>query len=503
VTSHQSQIFRNFFTFEHDTMLAAGGTGPTFGRSITQYEIRKRRDVKNLSSYLGYVLMMKQRIMIIPHTTYTPGLMSTSSYTNYPAILVNKLDISANTGANIVLQQMFPKTLNSQVSTATSTDQQDSSGTSYQNTAGSSSSNVNTFGIGVSGGIFGDLPVATLSLEYSHTWEKSHMKSSTQGSSTGAAHSFGDSATMSIKDWSSYGYLDDMATSPAWIWGQSYPWDVILYNQTSDGTHANLPQFVSNRMVSGNMILPPSQLSLFGLDFIMTAGWIIDFPEGVTENETVTIQHTTTYYTASHSNNSGELSATLQTRSEASEVIYSPDALDLSTYALEPILSPAKSNGAAIGFLANSFTYPPKSTSDSFKIVSPAGNLQMTGKGFGSPMTTTFTEPVSLTFTFKITDTSNDYSLLVMHWIGKDSGPVELRWTVNGQWKGLVLVSDAEGSGGQNNVSSIVLRNTDFTSISFHDYLVVGANTVEVEIVPVNNGGNSSYTLFAAAIGDA
>ena len=61
-------------------------------------------------------------------------------------------------------------------------------------------------------------------------------------------------------------------------------------------------------------MLPPSELSLFGIDFSSTASWLIDFfPDGVTENETLQIEHETTLYTASHALSGKTLTAQLQT----------------------------------------------------------------------------------------------------------------------------------------------------------------------------------------------
>lgn len=95
MTDTSTQVFRNYYTFENDLSLTNDASGVRFGRSITQYEIRRRRDVKNLDSIMGYVLMMKQRIIIPSTTNYQPGTRSQSSYKNYPAILSNKVTLKA------------------------------------------------------------------------------------------------------------------------------------------------------------------------------------------------------------------------------------------------------------------------------------------------------------------------------------------------------------------------------------------------------------------------
>jgi len=143
-----------------------------------------------------------------------------------------------------------------------------------------------------------------------------------------------------------------------------------------------------------------------------------------------------------------------------------------------------------------------------FKIVSPANNLQVTGSGFGPGMVSDFSKPTVLTIKFKIADTQTEYALLFLHWIGEHSDSVKLNWTINNQssgevndeWSGTILVSETEGNSGQNNVSSLELRNSDYTSINFHDYLVIGMNTITIE---VDGGDGDSYTLSALAVGQA
>ena len=497
--SRSSAIPRNFFVNHQQIQLTNGNGGQAFGTSIAQYEVHKRRDVRNLGSTIGYIVMLKHRIIVPNQTSYLPGPTANTGYNNYPAILVNKVSIAANNQATVTLRNLFPQTLNSAVSTSATANDGSNSSVTNENTSGSSHTNVNTFGVALTGGFFGELPMGSLTLDYSHSWEHSTYDSAMAGTSSGATHNIGAGESMSIKDWSSYGYLDSTATNPTWIWGQSYPWDVIQYNQSSNGTDINLPAFVVDRLLSSSLVLPPSQLSQFGIDFTMTATWLVDFPEGIAEDETVQISHTTSSYTASHTLNGGTIAAQLQSPSAASAAQYQSPQLPLSDYSLIPLSGPGAGNGSAIGFTTTPFTYAPSSPSSGFKIVSPANTLQVTGEGFAPGMTTTFTQPVRLTLTFKVADYSGEYALLMMHWIGESSDACKIAWSINGN-SGLFYVDSVEGSGGQGNVSTLGLRNRDFTSINFHDYLVIGTNTIELEISPAN-GGAASYTLFATAIG--
>lgn len=492
--------YRNLHTFKRNIELKDSSSGSVFGKSIITYEIYKRWDVNNLESYQGYLILMKQRIMIPNGTAYLPGPTSQTSYLNYPAMLVNKVEISVNNDAIVLLNQFFPKTLNSSVNTEISSNQGTNSSQSHQNTSGSSNTNVNSFGVSASVGLFGDLPIFSVGADYSHSWDKSKYDSVMSGRETGGSNNVGDSDSMSIKDWSSYGFPNDQSSSVQWIWGQSYPWDVILFNQSNDGNTINLPDFVVNRMLNDSLVMPPSQLSMFGLDFTMTAGWFIDFPAGISKAETLQINQTTTSFSASHQASGSGLSASLQSVTQANNCHYTSEELDLSSYALDPIAAGDETNGSPIGFTANLFTYPPVNANTRFKIISPGNTLQVTGTGFDSIMTSSFNTNPSLSISFKITDSIRQFSLLIIHWIGENSCTCKLKWRINEKWTGSLYVDTTEGEGGQNNLSTIQLRNTDFTSINFHDYLIIGMNQIDIEIEPVEVEKATSYTLFAMSI---
>ena len=50
-----------------------------------------------------------------------------------------------------------------------------------ENTSGSSHTNVNTFGVAITGGFFGEMPMGSLTLDYSHCWEHSTYDSAMAG----------------------------------------------------------------------------------------------------------------------------------------------------------------------------------------------------------------------------------------------------------------------------------------------------------------------------------
>ncbi|QPF82758.1 hypothetical protein IC762_23825 [Bradyrhizobium genosp. L] len=499
---------RDLNTYAKTAKLQIGGSGSSFGTSIITYEIRRYQDIRNLGNEFAYLLTCKHRVIIPNANNYQVGPTSSTGYSNYPAAIFNSVTLAANNGATLMLREIFPRTLNTSVTTSVNSNVGGNTTTSNQHTTGSSTSQTNSFGVAVSGGFFGDMLTGGITLENQNVWGSGKYSSDSSDAGSGRQFDASSGETMSVKDWSSYGFINETTGSANWIWGQSYPWDVILYNQSTNASTVNLPSFVQGRMkdnydAQNYIVLPPSQLSLMGVDFTMRASWLIEFPSGISAAESITISHNTSCFLASHSLNGSAVSASLQTASAASKSTFVSPALPLSTYALDPIADAGPKNGAAIGFTANRFTFPPNANGGPFQIVSPSNNLKVSGAGFDPAMTSNFAQATSFTIEFKILDNTNEYSLLLMHWIGASSGACKLTVTTNGTSTTVVYVDSPEGQGGQSNVTAIELRNADFSSINYHDYLVIGLNTITITVEPVNPNQSNLYTLFALAIGNA
>jgi hypothetical protein len=477
-----------------------------FGKSIVKYRLVKHDQVENLDAGSGYILMMTQRI-IIPNPNPPPiGASSLKSFSDYPAIITNDVKITPPARAVATLLGMFPKTLNSCVSTTTSAEKGTNASNSTMNTSGSSSTNVNTFGVSVGGGFFGDMPTGTLTAEYSHSWEKTHSRSSSVGHDSSANQAFTDMDSMSIKDWSSYGYVPD-ELNPCWMWGQSYPWDVVQYNQDDGKGGIILPMFVQDRMrsVYGSdkfMVMPPSQLSLLGLDFTMKAAWLIEFNDDPVMDESIAITSTVASLSATHLVKSdGTVFATLQSMSDAKTCTISSPKLDLSEYALAPIIF-SENTHAAVSLSSGKFLVAPSDPSKEFKARSEDNNLLITGKGFGGDMIAKFSSPVSFNLTFKIADTENEYALALLHARGQESPDCILTITINGNELQDVMVQDEKSKSPNNNLSVLSLRNLNISDMNFHDYLKVGTNVIEIAVShsKPEGGQKPSYELIAAHI---
>lgn len=99
---------------------------------------------------------------------------------------------------------------------------------------------------------------------------------------------------------------------------------------------------------------------------------------------------------------------------------------------------------------------------------------------------------LQMTANFKISDTTSEYTLFMKHWKTGATG-VMLTLTINGDTANAITkyVDALEAEGGEENMLSIVLRNTDYGSVDYHDFLQLGLNTIDITITPI--GGAASY----------
>ncbi len=209
--------------------------------------------------------------------------------------------------------------------------------------------------------------------------------------------------------------------------------------------------------------------------------------------------HVLVYGAASHKVVDGHLTADLSTYLP---VTYTSDPLDLPLLALDPIQS-SGSGPAVLGFIAPQFDVAPTSTGSAFSITADSNDLLVRGQGFNGVMSTDFSAgTVEMTVSFKVVDPSRTVTLSLRHWITTGT-PVQLSLVVNGDTAmPLTRFVDAQemGSGGDN-VSTITLRNKDFSSNDYCDYLQMGLNTVVITATPVGGQAKAGYQIMAMAVG--
>lgn len=479
--------------------------GEKVGTTIIQYEVHAYTDLRNLTCTKSYVVTCAQRF-VVPNDTFRMKipLSTVTSFTGYPAALSASISIAASSSdsiENLLLIDYTPRTLNSAVNTNQSTAASSSSSNSQQYTSGSSTSQTNSHSWSVSGGFFGDAPTGSIGYSKDHSKTKESSTSQSTGSSVETGDQFSNSDSMSIKDWGCYASVDADYQSPTWVWGQEYPWNVLQFRNPSSDAIV-LPTFVQSRLYDGTQLYPPSDLSMFGFDVVARAAWLLTPSPGSAVAETFVFTHKIQYTAGTHKlvgdPGSYTLQANLNTYPQTQTI--TSDTLDLPVLALDPIRG-QDTSAALVGFVPNQFDVAPTASGGNFQITAEANNLLVRGSGFTGIMTTNFTTgTVTLTISFKIIDSMSTISLSMKHWM-TTSTAVQIGLVINGDTTLSRFFDSPEGGTGGDNVTVITLRNRDFTSVDYCDYLQKGLNQIVVTITPVTASATNGYELMALAVG--
>ncbi len=491
------------------------------GTTIISYEIRRYIDVRNLLDSFAYQIFCTQRIIIPCSSTYTPTL-NTNAYLDYPAIVTNNISFKSPSKKQVQwIVDYNPRTINTSVSLTNSQGSQDDSSTTWQQSSGSTTSQSNTYGSSANLGFWGSDITGGISSNSSNTTGNSASTSVTNGTQTGisSVSSAGDSFT--VKEWAAYTFTDPTDASINWVWGQEYPWNVLLYRFDNGGDTIVLPSFVQELMQDGSsgQLLPPSSLSQFGVDFSMKVGWLVQ----PTPEATVHFEHEINYYTASHQLVASTISASINTTPTTCSV--KTAALNLCLYGLDPITASGNTQNAIIGFIPQQFLVAPVPAPAAgqaptpFKIISINNNLLIEdstqysssvdeGAGFTpseTALNATFTQnctTLSMTVNFKVINTTSNYFLYMKHWMVGTVGVVVTIVVNNNIDNPIVkLVSAQEAEGGENNLLTLSLRNLDFGSVDYHDYLQLGLNTLDITLTPnTSDYQDCGYQIRALSI---
>lgn len=483
------------------------GVSEDIGVLYARYTVQRVNNLRNLTAQIAYRLTCTTRIVVNydgVQPTY-PSYM----FSGYPARIDSQVLLTA-ASPDIRLVDYSPRTINTTTNAAASSSANGTTSSSLQQTNGSSVSQTNSYNYHVSASLF-DL---SASADEGHSKTRETSKSTNASQESSMSRESGESDSMSIKDWAAYSHLGEGLLKPAWIFAQEYPWDVLQYSTPAPGTsYVPLPQFVMDRMfypVASQdypiLVAPPSHLSLFGPDVTMKAVWEIELPATLAD-QTISVQHLVNYTSASHGvvDQDGTRVQTMTLDSTSvPQATFESGPIDLTLLGLDPILSGDVSDGAVVGFIPSKFISPP-ATGQTFKILSDSNTLQVTGSGFDADMTAapTSTSTPTVTVSFKILDSHTDYALFIKGWVGSE-GACLLTFAFNGDADTAVTrrVDSLEGQGGENNLISVVMRNKDYTSIDYHDYLKPGFNTVEITITADGAAAAPPFVMRALAIGE-
>lgn len=503
---------------------------------ITSFDDVRLKDANSINKNRNpqFLVHCTQKINLIN----TDGI-SMNPYTNlemflnYPLLINTSIEINnSKQNLKVNLLDYSPQTINTKIQSSGA--QTDSSGvtqsSSNSSTVGSTTSETNSYTASVT---ISENPSASATYEHSSTVtnENSNTKGNENSKTKGAETS--NSANLTIKDWGAYGLVNPKSKSPIWSFGQEYPFDVINCRSTTGeiNPHNNnqvqiiLPSAMTIRLYDGVTLYPPSQLSMFGVNFVTKAFWLVTIDSNIDEIE---IDHDVNYFSGSHmlTGDSQKSVVAYMDSSPQSLYVISDESLattlNLPLMALDPV--GLINHSAIVGFIPNKFTVlPSPSTTNppvAFKLTSTTNDLiikdtttypSSVGVGAGfmasqTALTATFSAnclKLEITAYFKIIDTSNNYTLFLKHWI-KDITGVKLTISINGDKDNAITkyVDSKEAEGGDNNLLSIVLRNQDFASVDYHDYLQLGLNSINLTIEPINpaNYSTSIYQIRAVSI---
>jgi hypothetical protein len=184
-TKKISFMANNYFTKEEVNSIK-DNSGVIIGMDFVTYKIFKLRDTKNLTVTDAYSVTVKHRVLVNGSGWQQGGSYQTTGYSNYPIMLSVQSSIVgvSDSKAEISLKRIFPKTINANVEQSSNQSTGSSNSQTNQTTSGSSSSNVNTFGIDLSGGWFVEGPVFNVGMNYSHSSENSHSQSKSVGNAS-------------------------------------------------------------------------------------------------------------------------------------------------------------------------------------------------------------------------------------------------------------------------------------------------------------------------------
>jgi hypothetical protein len=498
---------RDLYTWSKVMPMIPTGAQPSIGTLTVEYEVHRLADVRNLTTVRGYLLDVRQRVQLSNDGAALMGDGTTTSY-SYPALFTTSISLSP--GDTIArryhITRADPKTLNSSVSTNVTGSKANSDAMTSQDTSGSSTSNTNTWSF------------SPLSLgEHSTSTTDAKFNETTTGSSQGTTLTSGTSDAVSVKDWSSFISIDKDNKTPTWTWAQTFPWDVVKYHYTDANGLVSLPaEIVSLLWDGGAAVYPPSELALFGPNFSMHATWLLLCDDSAPK-DVAQVAHVVSPFTGYHGYKKIKATDWTVTLTADKEFAYQgPDdgqnnqtQLDLALLALDPIAPLRPSTGATIGFVLSQFVTPP-SHADGFSITSTNNTLLVRGARFSdpvsndAPMTADVTGGVAATLHafFKVMDEDSDYTLFLKQWITSSVGAT---LTINVNGTAITRHVDAlEAGGGTDNVMQIILRRKSYSSDEYFDYLVMGLNTIQIDVTsdqPVGSPPPScGYALRALAI---
>jgi hypothetical protein len=464
----------------------------------------KKISTLNLKSKPVYVIRTALKVSIYNTQDFNIAPGAVTAFMNYPAIFNFKKSLTclaASEVGNFKLLTYSPITVNSSINTSRS----DSTGkvltNSSQQSVGSSSSQTNSFGVNVQAGLMMELPMWSVGLSYDHAYTSGQNQERSTVAGNSAEQQMSNVDSFSIKDWGIYSKVNREALEASWICAQEYPWDVLQFRNAKGDGAIELPQPIIDRMLVGNCVLPPSQLSLFGTDFTFSAEWsFTPSDENVDmDAELLSIGVNTSYVLASHQRTGS--SEPYGLAPSFAQPAFDSNALKLTWWQLEclalnPIV-PGR-NDASLNLDKLPTSRFPTKAGIPLTVDSPTHTLLCVAKGFAPGMIADVAKAsASYKLAFKVAETVGEVSLYLKHWKLDEAGLV-LNIEINDVPLPAQYVDALQGEGGTGNRLTIMLRSTDYMAEDFCDYLKVGLNVINIT-VSVKPSSSPSVARYCVA----
>lgn len=503
------------------------------GYTTTSYNLKVIEEFEEMTYNLSaatnrpiiYLLTVTQRIIYFNKgSIQKPLSKDTDEYRDYPVLLNAQLNIQVQNGIDVSILDYSPKVINTEINKSESNNdaQGETTGTTKSSTTGTTiSANIGVgasqnMGAHIDGGL-------SASHEWSTTDTEEHLKT------TNKDHSLGFS--MAVQDWGSYASINTLQDSQkgiTWNFGQQNPWNALTFNKSCSDTLMDneqvqlaIPDYISKKLKDNKTILPPSGLSLNGFDFMMESTFLLKISQPLLES--FQVEHLYKLGKATHrlTNDTVEVFRDkilwpLTSKEGPAELSLKTEIFP-SLLSLKPIGEVF--NSAIVGFYRKSFDLSP-SDSTGFKIRSFENDLLIKSPEIdGNPIDSSYSllqnvlcltlreNEISFDIFFKINDLHKNYNLIIKHWIQDKQGSpnhtgVSLRFMINEDEDCTIVkqVNDKLQEGGESNILSLSLRNLDYTTIDFHNYLKIGLNKISVFAKKPENCEEIRYLINAISV---
>lgn len=455
----------------------------------------------------GYIVTCSVRVRIEGLRLHVNST-APSSFSDYPALI--ETEVSAKTFDRTIiacdLLHYAPKTLNSSTQMTRTGGSNQGTTVERQHTVGSALSTTNSFGANIQLGFQGEMPTGDIGANYQHTMTSESSTSDLQGVTQNASVDASASTTVSIMDWAAYAKVLEYDQSVSWWWGQESPWNVIRYHDkiTGSDTSIALPKHVRDQLFDEGVLLPPSELAMFGPDFSSKARWLFTARNGKYFDTALALHCDPVVYVGTHSvppvteddpDTITGVTASLSVTSKGFDKDRPCKIDSLAKLALTPLSTGTTFTGT-INFRVNpSFSSPlcPDTLARAFVSVSNEV-MAVVSAEFGADMSVTLdkTTTASVTLYFKVDDRNEHVNLALKCWkdgtsnvgVGitirpdRPSGPTDVVPT--DERKLHRHVDWSKGDGTANSLLTVDLRNRDYFSDECCDFLVAGGNVVEL-----------------------